>query len=267
MKSTENHIGEKIKFFRLRAGLSQLDVELKMEASQGSVSRIETGEVNPTKETLWKLCEVLNITSTDAASLLGFDTKELANMIGISKKLNSTLDLDEILQCSVNDICFELKLAGACLFLIEDDLVYTKTVTQTWFTKICLDIVGIPIDTLRISLSNNKGNLIVKTINERKIYMSDDLTDYTTPQLTVRVTNMIRRITKIKSCIAFPLVDKEKVIGAMFFCKDYKSKFENEQPVLEAFTDHIAVAITNAQKYEKLQSELDLLKYKLNGLE
>lgn len=45
-------IGEKIKYFRTRAGVSQLDLELSINASSGSVSRIESGKVNPTKETI-----------------------------------------------------------------------------------------------------------------------------------------------------------------------------------------------------------------------
>jgi len=48
-------IGKKVKKFRNKAGLSQIELESMLDASSGSLSRIESGEVNPTKEMLNKL--------------------------------------------------------------------------------------------------------------------------------------------------------------------------------------------------------------------
>lgn len=54
-------IGDKIRFFRKRSGVSQFDLETAIEASPGSLSRIENGSTNPTKETLHKIIKHLHL--------------------------------------------------------------------------------------------------------------------------------------------------------------------------------------------------------------
>lgn len=56
-----SNLGNRIKFFRKRAKISQFELEGKIGASAGSLSRIESGEVNPTKETLEKIVKSLGL--------------------------------------------------------------------------------------------------------------------------------------------------------------------------------------------------------------
>ena len=44
-----------------------------IEASAGTISRIENGKVNPTKETLLTIAEELKLDSIETAYLLGID--------------------------------------------------------------------------------------------------------------------------------------------------------------------------------------------------
>lgn len=64
-------LGNRIRTFRKRAGLSQMDLEIEMEASPGSLSRIESGEVNPTKETVSRIAEKLHLSNQEEQYLLG----------------------------------------------------------------------------------------------------------------------------------------------------------------------------------------------------
>lgn len=64
-------LGNRIKFFRKRAKISQFELEGKIGASAGSLSRIESGEVNPTKETLEKIVFALNLNSREENYLSG----------------------------------------------------------------------------------------------------------------------------------------------------------------------------------------------------
>lgn len=64
-------IGEKIKNFRKRAGLSQLELETELGAANGSISRLEGGKVNPTKETILELGKILILNSKEISDLLG----------------------------------------------------------------------------------------------------------------------------------------------------------------------------------------------------
>jgi transcriptional regulator with XRE-family HTH domain len=65
-----NSVGRKIKYFRVRANFSQLDLELALGAAQGSISRIESGKVNPTKETINHIASILGLNSREQAFLL-----------------------------------------------------------------------------------------------------------------------------------------------------------------------------------------------------
>ena len=59
MNPESNTIGMEIRSFRKRAGISQMELEIAIGASGGMISRIENGTVNPTKETLLKICIML----------------------------------------------------------------------------------------------------------------------------------------------------------------------------------------------------------------
>jgi transcriptional regulator with XRE-family HTH domain len=64
-------IGEKIKFFRERSGLGQYYFEEIVGIAHGSLSRIEKGKTNPTKETIHKIAAMLNLTNTEIMYLNG----------------------------------------------------------------------------------------------------------------------------------------------------------------------------------------------------
>ncbi len=68
-------LGNRIKFFRKRAKISQFKLEEQIGASAGSLSRIESGEVNPTKETLEKIVKSLGLNIREEDYLSGKTTE------------------------------------------------------------------------------------------------------------------------------------------------------------------------------------------------
>jgi transcriptional regulator with XRE-family HTH domain len=64
-------LGTKIRNFRKRSGLSQLQLETELGASSGTISRIENGEVNPTKETIGKISKILKLSDWEFSYLVG----------------------------------------------------------------------------------------------------------------------------------------------------------------------------------------------------
>lgn len=69
-QNTQLALGEKIRNFRKRAGLSQLELETEIDASQGSISRIESSKVTPTKETIFDIARALKLSPTETSYLL-----------------------------------------------------------------------------------------------------------------------------------------------------------------------------------------------------
>lgn len=67
----ESKVGQRLRYFRRKADISQMQLELQIEASPGSISRIESGEVNPTKETIAKIAKVLNLSDREVDYIAG----------------------------------------------------------------------------------------------------------------------------------------------------------------------------------------------------
>lgn len=64
-------IGKRLRFFRKRAGMSQLELETSIGASAGMVSRIENGSVNPTKESVLSIAKELKMNEREIDYVIG----------------------------------------------------------------------------------------------------------------------------------------------------------------------------------------------------
>jgi transcriptional regulator with XRE-family HTH domain len=80
-------LGSRLRNFRKRAGMSQLQVEMAIGMSPGGLSRIENGEVNPLKETLYSISDVLQLTDQERSYLYG-DIFHIASEDEINKALD-----------------------------------------------------------------------------------------------------------------------------------------------------------------------------------
>lgn len=118
----EQPIGAKIHYYRKRAEMSQLDLETAIDASPGSISRIESGKVNPTKETLIAISNALNLTLVERSKLL--------DIIGL-------LPTAENVQAAKSEVKDYLNKPGVMAYLI-DEWVFLHDVSETF-----LQFVGI----------------------------------------------------------------------------------------------------------------------------
>jgi transcriptional regulator with XRE-family HTH domain len=258
-------IGQKIRNFRKRAGLSQLQLETQIGMSPGGLSRIENGEVSPMKETIVKIIEILDLNAVESAALFDLDQDELPKLIKLAKSLSSNLSLDELLQKAVNEIAFELKLLGVVICLIEGSSIHAKTFTQSWYTRLVLNIIEIPFNSLNISLDNiefQKGKMY-EAIKTKRPIISNFLKDFSSPPLSAKLADLSQKVSGHKCAICFPLLFEGECVGTVLFTKGYIDDFKVEMPVLEAFSEHIATAVVNARKHEVLENEITLLKTKL----
>lgn len=54
-------IGEKIKMLRIKKNMTQNELAIECDFEKASMSRIESGQSNPTIRTLYKICVALDI--------------------------------------------------------------------------------------------------------------------------------------------------------------------------------------------------------------
>ncbi len=258
-------IGEKIRLFRKRAGLTQLELELKIGAASGSISRIEKGETNPLKETLLKIIETLNLQAKDAAFLFDIEIEEeYTKLVNFSKKFN-TLDLNQVINNFTNDIVHELNLTQSVLVWIkEGDVIKTTPFTKHWYTELVLRLLPIPFSSIKISMIDPKysKNVVRKAAEAKKVYQSERLADFGIGILDTNLLDKIQKIIKTKISIAIPIVIEDECIGVVASSWEDKSKSQDDLPVVQALTNQLAIAINNIYRYNDLQEELNKLKNK-----
>lgn len=244
-----NRLGQKIRNFRLRLGLSQFKLEELIDASPGSISRIENGDVNPTKETLLKIMEVLQLSSKEGASLFGIEVEDKSLSIAkLTANLYKSQNIDELLQKSVDDIVFELGLLSAFVALQDGDKLYARATTNNMISKQGLRLIGKSLTSLNVSITHDRNNLLVKAFNEKTPQVDYQLKDFIVPAVNEKLALILEKLSRAKASLAVPIINDGKSIGCIFFCKNYKDDFRDEIAILTVFADLIGIAIVNNQK-------------------
>jgi transcriptional regulator with XRE-family HTH domain len=245
-------VGQKIRRFRKRAGLSQLSLELAIEASPGSLSRIESGKVNPTKETIVDIATALELETKEIACLFGIEVYDNNHLFEETTKILSTHNLQEALDMAVNNLIFKMGYIGSCIFLADGNKVGFSSMTNSKLGNKVLACLDKPLSSLSFSLTKDTSNLTVKAIKERKVYLTYYTREYTVPAITVETADRIQEVTGDKSNIIYPLFTDDEPFGAIVYVKNVVSDFKDERETLRVISKQIAVAIQNARKFESL---------------
>lgn len=264
-----NSLGEKIKYYRQRSKKSQLELELETGLSTGTISRIENNAINPTKETLSRIADVLKLKPSELAYLLGINilsTQELVDAIG---KIALSVDLETTLQTAV-DIMFDLfpNYNGGLLFLRDSknkNLLWVKVVSNLPRIKLALNLLRKRIDEHFFNLETNKDSLIVKTFLTGSIIQGDSLVKFGKGAEIDSIIHGIEVVLGYKWGISIPLVYQDEIIGVSFFTKRVKETLSDEEvKLLKLLSDQMAILIKKAERIDELQGSLN--KYlKSNG--
>jgi len=145
---------------------------------------------------------------------------ELTAIYDVTKIINSTLNLDKILNYIVNFIVDTLKVKNCSITILEEDSYFYKEVDN--IKK--LDYV-----------------VIQDTVNSKNIVKIDDIkTDFRLKNLELNFN--------FNSVLSLPLKIRGNVIGVLnlYFDKDQVSDFK----FISIIADQVAMAIFNAKKFE-----------------
>lgn len=256
----ENNIGEKIRKFRQGQSLSQMDLEMEIGASTGSISRIENNLVKPTKETLSKIAKALKLKPSEVADLLGLKIFSPEELIIAINTLSKCLDLETTLQTAV-DIMFDLypNYNGGVVLLVDETKQYvgSKTVSKMPRVEVVHRLLPKNILEYYIPIENKHGNLIAKSVKNRANYQSFDIADFSKGEIDDNITRTIGRVLGFKCGIAIPMIFEDEVIGATLYTKSVKEEFtEEEKKILMLLNDQLAISIRKAQLFEEIQSQM-----------
>jgi transcriptional regulator with XRE-family HTH domain len=235
--------GELIKSYRNEKGLSQLDLEVGIGAAFGSLTKIENGKINPSKETIYKIIDFLELSPAHALKLFNIDMSFFGRIIANMHKLASVKDLKEVMSIALNDVREQLGLAGGAFYLIEGGELHLKALSSAVSTSIVTKIVKEPFKLLRPSLEHHQENLLIQAVSKNEIVITDSLYEMLRPQMSKWLSDRAQKITFTAEIIGIPIVANGRVVALITYGSSLKNQFKFELDLLKAFAAEIGLAL------------------------
>ncbi|MBI2430897.1 MAG: hypothetical protein HYV39_02700 [Candidatus Levybacteria bacterium] len=170
--------------------------------------------------------------------------------------LSSVTDINQIAQRVVDTIAIEAEFKTISLFLLnrEKNILEKLAVSQTEEVAKVELAFNRPFFQAEIPLLE-EINLAVKTVKEKKVFVTHEVFDIFVPHISSDDAKRIQELTKIKSCLLYPLIVREDVIGVMIICLGESEMllFQYKQDLIERLSGVIGIAIDNALLYKELK--------------
>lgn len=244
-------LGERIRYFRKRAGLSQMELECEVELSAGTVSRIENNTTNPTKETLLKIINFLNLNDFEIATIFNLDIKDSLDILNLVNEFSQHTYYEDLIQTAVNTIAKYLKFRHVSVLLYKNGSLEAAYANQNINSTNATSLLGVPLHKIKVSFDLSE-NILVKCIKENEVVFSNNLYSACIGITDQDTANKIQRITKLNYFVVFPLIFKSYKLGCAIFVKDRSDSYEVELPILHALSRQLAIQIhkTRLLKYK-----------------
>lgn len=250
----EQTLGHKIKSFRKRAGYSQLDLEMEIGSSAGTISRIENGQVNPTKETLLNIASTLKLEATETAQLFNIDLQQYSKSEAFSeieeikpydliREYLSAKIIKELVSDMLGEIEKKMDYIGSSLSVVnlKEDYIHLAYLSRTFVAKFSELFILRSKSFRKLRLkAKAEMTLTKRAVLENRIFVGGRLRDFVSPPLANLEANIVQFIARIETMIALPVKDKEgKVIAVLNFATQKKQVDQSELDALEGIADYI----------------------------
>jgi len=168
--------------------------------------------------------------------------ERLEHLIELTKHINSTLDLDKLLDNMLKISTDMLQAEAGSILLLDEEKEEFIFAAATGAKKDKLKDIRVPVGEGIAGwvARENKSVLVADAQNDPRFFRKvDQKTSF-----------------KTTSIIAVPLLTKDKLIGVVEVLNKKDNQFFNEEDksLLEAFANQAAVAIENAKLYDNLNS-------------
>ena len=215
-------LGRRIKFFRERAHLSQLELETSIDASAGMISRIEQGQVNPTKETVIKIGEVIDLNHMEVDYLIGvtFSPADEEEIKRAHNLVRAYLDRKDVIAYLADDRWRLLAVSKGFVRLLGTSQEIIDRIRGKSIIEVLLD------DKLGITRFFDKDkydelvNLQIRYFYDETSFMQDD-------EVIARTYHVIRS-NKIASRV---LDESPKQTSKTFYPKEFREVYFKVGPI------------------------------------
>jgi len=260
-------LGQKIRNFRIRSGKSQMELELEIGASAGSLSRIENGEVNPTKETLFNIAGAMKLESNEVIDLFGINisefedlrkntynqdllSKELETIYQINNSFLGITDIQELCDTLVRKMVKHINVSYSTIWLwnSEFERLHLKAVNApNRALQLGEELIGIKISSIYLNANdpNTLKNHILNSLLEDKENLTYDFYDFSRPLLSRVQAKIFGPIMNMKLAIHLPLIINGERLGAFGIIWNKKDISNEERKLITDFSHQVAMAIYN----------------------
>ncbi len=171
-------LGQKIREFRIQTGKSQYELELSMNSSPGTISRIEKDKTNPTKETLLLIAKALELDEYQTSSLFQIIPSVTAKTLAVINEFSKQEKLEEVLQTAVNEINFKLGYISSAVLLLKGQTLWAKRFGADPVSTKAMEIVGLTFGDLKVSNDIDANNILLRAALEGQLYESSNFYDF-----------------------------------------------------------------------------------------
>ncbi|MFH1564596.1 MAG: ATP-binding protein [bacterium] len=184
-------------------------------------------------------------------------TQDLQSLLDIAKVSTLSLKTKEVTQEILNAIPEKLKhleYIGGLLTMRDDksQRLRTYAVTKTPLIQKALRILNKPFEKQSTPL-NGRNSLLLKTLNDGKIYSSDKIENFITPPVPKRIAQATQRIIRMRTGVGVPITIRGKIEGVIMFA--IKRKVDEidkrDKEIMTAFANHLGLTIENSRLFEE----------------
>ncbi len=262
-------LGKKIQFFRKRVGYSQFDLELKIKSASGSISRIENGKVNPSKETLCKIGEVLNLSIDEIGPLFGLNVVDI-NKLSLNK-IYYSLSFQDVSQSIVDFIPGLEERDGfitAIMYYYNEkkEAFYFLNKSQKSFKANNVIRELYPPNHVEQRILSVHEFTKLSSIYEKKVFqIGISIRDIIGNQIPRGLERRFCERLNLHSTLGFPIIIDDKVKYFLHISSQLDiNKVANKIDTLKTYVQHSSLALSNSLQFEKLKKENKRLKSLIN---
>lgn len=258
-----HRLGDKIRKFRKEAGMSQLDLELAIGASTGMISRIENGDVNPTKETLFKIAEALKLSGEETAMLFGLDITSIQKSSKDNAQINA-VNLKNVLDLTTRKWVSVLGVSYAVIFLWDEkeELLKVTSITIPQASRAVFEkVVGDKVESVILHRSNpvHARGHYMQSLQKKEILVTTNVADFAESLVPASLYNAVSSMLGMKMAITVPLITQGKSLGVLGLIWPKETYSKQHQSMIETFAEQVSINIYNAKLLDHIQESKNQL--------
>lgn len=199
-------------------------------------------------------------------AVLKKQNEDITSLYTLASNVSKSLDPVKVAQAAVNSLPQDKIMIGAMISRIYTDKNYIAPLaaSDNQLAYAAKKLIG-DFEQYGLNISDPavQNNLIIRTIKTEQPIFSNNISEFLEPALKGKLLDSLAKLLNVKSVAVYPLIIRDRVIGATtFFLRD-KSAEEldtSQKQLFQTYANQIAIALENAQLFlqaEEIQRKLE----------